>query len=81
MKKYTVEKRKIPSTGRDIKILIFRPTAAKKEPAQTPGVLWIHGGGDFYVGWMKDPRSAMISCNDGFRPVSFLIEALDEDAE
>ena len=45
MKKFTVEKRKIPSTGRDIKILIFRPTAAKKAPAQTPGVLWIHGGG------------------------------------
>ncbi len=45
MKKYTVEKRKIPSTGRDIRILIFRLTAAKKEPAQTPGVLWIHGGG------------------------------------
>ena len=39
-----------------------------------------HGGGDFYDGWMKNPRSAMISCNDGFRPVSFLIEALDEDA-
>ena len=45
MKKYTVEKRKIPSTGRDIKILIFRPTVAKKVPTQTPGVLWIHGGG------------------------------------
>ena len=39
------------------------------------------GGGNFYDGWMKDPHSAMISCNDGFRPVSFLIEALDEDAE
>ena len=39
-----------------------------------------HGGGNFYDGWMKDPRSAMISCNDGFRPVSFLIEALEEDA-
>ena len=23
--------------------------------------------------------SAMISCNDGFRPVSFLIETLDEE--
>ena len=45
MKKYTVEKRKIPSTGRDIKILVFRPTTARKVPAQTPGVLWIHGGG------------------------------------
>ena len=27
-----------------------------------------HGGGDFYDGWMKNPKSAMISCNDGFRP-------------
>lgn len=38
------------------------------------------GGSNFYDGWMKNPRSAMISCNDGFRPVSFLIEAMDEDA-
>ncbi len=35
-----------------------------------------HGGGDFYGGWMKDRRSAMVSCNDGFRPVSFLLEAI-----
>ena len=40
-----------------------------------------HGGENLYDGWMKNPRSAMISCNDGFRPVSFLLEALDEDAE
>lgn len=40
-----------------------------------------HGGGNFYDGWMKNPHSAMISCNDGFRPVSFLIEALDEQAD
>ena len=39
-----------------------------------------HGGSNFYGGWMKNPRSAMISCNDGFRPVSFLIEAMDEEA-
>jgi len=39
-----------------------------------------HGGENIYDGWMKNPRSAMISCNDGFRPVSFLIEALDEEA-
>ena len=39
-----------------------------------------HGGGDFYDGWMKNPHSAMISYTDGFRPVSFLLEALDEDA-
>ncbi len=40
-----------------------------------------HGGEDIYNGWMNNRRSAMISCNDGFRPVSFLIEALDEDAD
>jgi len=34
------------------------------------------GGGNFYDGWMKNPYSAMISCNDGFRPVSFLIERI-----
>lgn len=38
-----------------------------------------HGGKNFYDGWMRNPKSAMISCNDGFRPVSFLIEALEED--
>lgn len=36
------------------------------------------GGGNFYDGWMKDPHSAMVSCNDGFRPVSFLIEVIEE---
>lgn len=35
------------------------------------------GGGNFYDGWMKDPRSAMISCNDGFRPVSFYLETVE----
>lgn len=34
------------------------------------------GGGDFYDGWMKDPHTAMISCNDGFRPMSFFIEVI-----
>ena len=36
------------------------------------------GGEDIYDGWMKNKRSAMLSCNDGFRPVSFLLEALEE---
>lgn len=36
------------------------------------------GGGNFFDGWMKDPHSAMVSCNDGFRPVSFLVETIDE---
>ena len=35
------------------------------------------GGGDFFGGWMKNPLSAMISCNDGFRPVSFYIETVE----
>jgi uncharacterized repeat protein (TIGR04076 family) len=41
----------------------------------------VQGGGDFFDGWMKNKKSAMISCNDGFRPVSFYIEALEEDAD
>ena len=35
------------------------------------------GEGNFFDGWMKNPYSAMISCNDGFRPVSFYIETLE----
>ena len=37
-----------------------------------------HGGENFYEGWMKNPKSAMISCNDGFRPVSFYLETIEE---
>lgn len=49
--------------------------------SMSPFVLALsHGGENFYDGWMQNPKSAMISCNDGFRPVSFLIEALDEPA-
>ena len=32
--------------------------------------------GNFFDGWMQNPMSAMISCNDGFRPVSFYLEVL-----
>jgi uncharacterized repeat protein (TIGR04076 family) len=35
------------------------------------------GGGNFFDGWMRNPHSAMLSCNDGFRPVTFLVEAID----
>ena len=35
------------------------------------------GGGDFFDGWMKNKHSAMISCDDGFRPVSFYLETVD----
>ena len=38
------------------------------------------GSGNFYDGWMQNPHSAMISCNDGFRPVSFYIETIDVSA-
>ena len=47
--------------------------------SMSPFVLALsHGGEDLYDGWMKNKKSAMISCDDGFRPVSFLIEALEE---
>lgn len=36
------------------------------------------GEGNFFDGWMKNPYSAMISCNDGFRPVSFYLETVEE---
>ena len=35
------------------------------------------GEGNFYDGWMQNPYSAMISCNDGFRPFSFYLETID----
>ena len=38
-----------------------------------------YGGENIYDGWMKNPKSAMISCNDGFRPVSFLLETIEEE--
>ena len=34
------------------------------------------GEGNFFDGWMKNPMSAMISCNDGFRPLSFYLEVI-----
>ena len=40
-----------------------------------------HGGENFYDGWMKNPRSAMIACNDGFRHGSCYLEAMNEEAE
>ena len=36
-----------------------------------------YGGENIYDGWMKNRKSAMISCNDGFRPVSFYIEVTE----
>lgn len=50
--------------------------------ALSPFVMTLaHGGMNFFDGWMKNEKSAMVSCNDGFRPVSFLVEAMDENAD
>jgi len=35
------------------------------------------GEGNFYDGWMQNPHSAMVSCNDGFRPLSFYLETTE----
>lgn len=51
------------------------------EPMSTFVMALSRGAENFYDGWMKNPRSAMISCNDGFRLVSFYLETLDEDTE
>ena len=40
-----------------------------------------HGGKNFFDGWLKDENSAIISCNDGTRPVIYKIETTDEEAE
>lgn len=48
----------------------------------SPFVLALSSGGEnIFDDWMKNKKSAMVSCNDGFRPVSFYVEALEEDAE
>lgn len=35
------------------------------------------GEGNFFDGWMRNPYSAMLSCNDGFRPVTFYLETIN----
>ena len=44
-------------------------------------LLLSQGAKNFYDGWMKNDKSALISCNDGFRPVSFLLETMDEGVD
>lgn len=38
----------------------------------------LQGEGHFYGDWMKNPYSALLSCNDGFRPVSFYLERTED---
>ena len=43
-----------------------------------------HGGGDFtfyFDDWMRVPGRAIVSCNDGLRPVIMKLEATDIPAE
>ena len=43
-----------------------------------PFVMALASGAEtFFDGWMKNPKSAMVSCNDGFRPVSFYVEVIE----
>lgn len=45
---HTEEWRAIPSTGRDIRLLVMRPTVSARPPERTPGILRIHGGGHVF---------------------------------
>ena len=49
---YTSEKILLPMAGRNLAVYLFRPTKNRKPPAQTPGILWIHGGG-YVLGMAK----------------------------
>ncbi|WP_221690238.1 TIGR04076 family protein [Gordonibacter massiliensis (ex Traore et al. 2017)] len=43
-----------------------------------------HGGGDvafYFDDWMREPGKAIVSCNDGLRPVIMKLEATDIPAE
>lgn len=39
------------------------------------------GGGYFFDDWMQNPYSAVISCNDGIRPASFLLETMEDGGD
>ncbi|MBR1766679.1 MAG: TIGR04076 family protein [Bacteroidales bacterium] len=51
----------------------FCPTAW--ESVAPFAIALARGESNFFDGWMRNPRSAMVSCNDGFRPMSFYLEA------
>lgn len=42
---YLTEKRILLSGQHPLPVYLLRPTLRRKPPAQTPGILWIHGGG------------------------------------
>lgn len=45
MRKFTVEKKRILSDNKPMTIYILKPTLQAKRREETPGLLWIHGGG------------------------------------
>lgn len=40
-----------------------------------------NGADNLFDGWMKEPGTAMVSCSDGFRPMSFYLQRLDAKNE
>lgn len=44
-KYYKVQKTTVKSAGKEIKLLILKPTKNRRSREETPGILWIHGGG------------------------------------
>lgn len=44
-KGFTVKKIRIPVEGGNITLLVLQPTTHKRPAEQTPGILWLHGGG------------------------------------
>lgn len=63
----------------------------QRDPATVAGISFlpfstfvttlVRGGENLYDGWMKDRKFAMISYNDGYWPISFLLETLDKETE
>ena len=49
----------------------FCPEAWK---SLAPFVVSLLNGEEPIPGWMKNKNQALVSCNDGFRPMSFLLE-------
>ena len=41
-----------------------------------PFIVSLNEGKEIFPGWMKNKESYMVSCNDGFRPVSYLLEVI-----
>lgn len=44
-KYYKVQKTTVKSAGKEIKLLILKPTKNRRPREETSGILWIHGGG------------------------------------